>query len=497
MDHKDQIKNWRSLRGWRIYFLIFILGFLLYGRTLFFDFTYLDDNTLIIDNYPIISSFRNIGTIFGSDAFFSADKFYYRPLLNLSFAGDAAISGALPVIFHQTNILLHILAAMLVFQLFLKWQKSRGLALSLALLFLVHPVLAQAVAWIPGRNDSLLAIFVLVGFLSFLNFCDSPRLRYYIAYLIFLFLALLTKETAVFLPVLVVFYFLFLAPDKVIKSDRYLLLGGSSVAIFLWFLMRHFALSGETTRYSAALIQIIHNSPAILVYLGKLLFPFNLAVFPILADSRSIYGSAAAAVLILAWIFSRQKRNKYVIFSLFWFFLFLLPSFIRINGLPDFLEHRLYLSFVGFLFFLAELDWLKNLDFSRKNVKMITAIILLALSGLTWLHTVSFHDRLTFWQTAASQSPHSPLAQKNLGAMYYFQGDLKQAENYDQKALALNPQEPMVHNNLGVIYLDQKDYLRAEKEFQAELAINPGYDKAINNLARITSLLLSSKPRQE
>ena len=321
-----------------------------------------------------------------------------------------------------------------------------------------------------------------------------PRLRYYIAYLIFLFLALLTKETAIFLPVLVVFYFLFLAPDKVVKSDRYLLLGGSAVALFLWFLMRHFALGGETTQYRAALVEVTHNSPAILVYLGKLILPFNLAVFPVLADSRLLYGLVVLITLIAAYFFSRQKRNKYAFFGLLWFFLFLLPSFVRIGGLPDFLEHRLYLSFIGFLIFLAELDWIKNLDFNRKNVKIVTAIILLILSGLTWSHTASFRDGLTFWRVAASQSPHSPLVQKNLGAMYYFQGDRKRAEDYDQKALVLNPQEPMVHNNLGVIYLDQKDYLGAEKEFQAELRINPGYSRAVDNLNRVESLLILSKP---
>lgn len=494
MSYSAKIKDWRSLRGWRVYFFIFVLGLLLYSRTLFFDFSYLDDNTLIIDNYPIISNVKNIGLVFGSDAFFSPDKFYYRPLLTLSFMADAAIAGALPVVFHFSNILWHILAAILVFRLFLKWQGSRNLALAFSLLFLVHPVLTQAVAWIPGRNDSILTVFVLAGFLAFLNFCDSPRLLYYIAYLSFLFLALLTKETAIFLPVLVVFYFLFISPKKVAIVDRYLLLGGSAVIGFSWFLMRHFALGGETTQYSDALIQIIRNSPAILVYLGKLIFPFNLAVFPILPDSSKLYGLIVLGLLAAAWFFSREKRNNYVIFSFLWFFLFLLPSFIRINGLPDFLEHRLYLSFVGFMLFLGELRGVKSLDFGRKNVKIVTAIILLFLAGLTWFHSAKFSDRFTFWQAAAASSPHSPLAQRNLGVMYYFNRDVKQAQYYYQKALDLNPREPMVHNNLGVIYLDQKDYVRAEKEFKAELIVNPNYDKALANLARVEHLLAPQNP---
>jgi len=493
MNISDTIRDWRSLRGWRVYFIFFILGFLLYGRTLFFDFTYLDDNTLILENYPVISNIANIDTIFSSDVFLSASKSYYRPLLNLSFMGDTFIGGQLPVIFHLSNVFLHILAVILIFRLFLKWQGSRILAFCLALLFLIHPILTQAVAWIPGRNDSLLTVFVLASFLSFLNFCEAPRLRSYAAYLFFFGLALLTKETAVFLPVLIIFYFLFLAPRKVASSDRYLLIAGSAVVCFFWFLMRHFALGGETTEYTAALNGIAQNFPAIFIYLGKLLLPFNLAVFPILADSNILYGAVALVVFILAWLFSRHKSNHRIVFGWLWFFLFLLPSFIRINGLPGFLEHRIYLSFVGFLIFLAEVDRIKSLDFSRKHVKIVTAVIFLLLAGLTWNHSANFSDRLVFWRSAIASSPHSPLVQRNMGVMYYYRQDLSRAEEYYLRSLALNPREPMVHNNLGVIYLDRKEYARAAKEFREELLINPNYDKALANLERTEYLLFFQK----
>ena len=361
------------------------------------------------------------------------------------------------------------------------------LAFLLALLFLVHPIMTQAVAWIPGRNDSLLTVFILASFLSFLSFSERPRLKTYIAYLVFLFCALLTKESAVFFPALVIFYFLFIEPDKVAVSDRWLIVSGSAAAGFIWFLLRHFALGGETTQYAAALLDIGQNAPALLVYIGKLLWPFNLAVFPVLADSTLLYGLIALPLFAAAWWWSRVKRNRYIIFSVLWFLLFLLPSFIRVSGLPDFLEHRLYLSFIGFLIFLAELDWVKNLDFDRKNVKIISAVILLVLAGLTWQHSALFRDRLTFWQAAAASSPHSPLAQKNLGVMYYFDGNIGQAETYYQRALDLNPQESLIHNNLGVIYLAQHDYARAAKEFRAELVVNPRYDKALFNLGDLAS----------
>ena len=466
----------------RPYLILVILGLAIYARTIFFDFSYLDDNALILENYPIISNISNIGQIFSSDVFFSPDKFYYRPMLNISFLIDAVLAGPLPVMFHLSNILLHILASILVFQLFKKLGQNKYLAFLFSLLFLVHPVLTQAVAWVPGRNDSLLAIFVLGAFLSFLSFKEKPLLRYYLAYLIFLFGALLTKETAVFLPALVIFYWLFLESKKISVSDKWLFVIGSGAIGFFWFLMRRLALGGELTNYGSALLGVAGNSPALLVYIGKILFPFNLKTFPILEDSSLVPGVIAVIILSVLLFLSRQKRWPYVVFGVAWFLLFLLPAFIRPTGLPDFLEHRLYLSFIGFLILVAEIDWVKNLNWQSRRILALAGLFLIFLAALSFWHSGAFASRLSFWQSAAIGSPHSPLAQKNLGTMYYLDGANDKAEEYYQRALSLNSREAMVHNNLGVIYLNRGQYDRARQEFAQELQVNPNYDKALFNL---------------
>jgi len=478
----EHLHPWRSLRSWRPYFLIFVLGFLLYGQTLFFDFTYFDDQELIINKEEILKDVRNIGLIFTNDAFFYADKFYYRPLLNISFMWDAQVGGALAPLFHLDNILFHLLAVGLAFYLLTRLGARREVAFYLSLVFLAHPVLTQAVAWLPGRSDSLLAVFILSSFIAFLNFLRQPRLRSYIFYLLFFLLALLTKETAVVLPVLLLFYVYFIDRGNLERHDKYLLLLGSGAVAFIWFLLRHFALSGQPTDWMAAAWSVINNSPALLVHVGKLLWPFNLSVLPVLADSSLVYGMATVLILATVWFLSKQKRQPYMWFGVMWFFLFLLPSLVRLHDTADFLEHRLYLSFFGFLLVLAEFDFIKNIDFSRRATKIVAGASLSLLFLLTLWHSRSFSDRLTFWRAAATSSPHSALAQRNLGVMYYFMGDVPAAILYYTKALALNPREAMVHNNLGVIYMNQRNWVLAEQEFRAELAINPNYDKALFNI---------------
>jgi len=477
----ENFSPWQTLKSWRPYFLIFVLGFLIYSQTLFFNFTYLDDQELIINKVELLSNVKNFGLIFTNDVFFSVDKFYYRPLLNISFMMDAIFGSFLTPVFYLDNILLHILAAALIFYLLHRLLKRKLLAFFLSLIFLLHPMLVQAVAWIPGRNDSLLTVFVLIAFIAFLNFLEYPRLRSYIAYLFFFLAALLTKESAIGLPLLIIFYFLFVNRGALEKSDKFLLVVGSAGVTFIWFLMRYFSLGGEPSS-TASVFGFFSNLPALFLYLGTLIFPFNLAVLPILLDSTVIYG-VISLLIILAFLFlSQHKRNNYIIFGTLWFLIFLLPSFMNFSGVPYFNEHRLHLSFFGFLLVIAEIDFIKYLDFSKRAVKISAVTILLLLALISVWHSRSFSDRLTFWQAAVTKSPHLPLAQRNLGVMYYFAGNFAAATSADVKALELNTQEPMVHNNLGVMYMEKENWVLAEQEFRAELKINPNYDIALFNM---------------
>jgi len=471
-------------KTWRPYLLLFILGFLLYGQSLFFDFSYFDDQTLILENAPILSSYKNLGEVFTSDVFFSVNKYYYRPILNLSFMNDIHLGGELPFIYHFSNILLHILVAFLIFSLLLKLNYKKELAWFFAAIFLVHPVLTQAVAWIPGRNDSLLALFVLAAFNSFLLFKEKPRLLYYLSYLVFFLLALFTKESAAVLPLLVIFYFTVLEKKKISLNDKWLLIFGSLAVGFIWYIFRYFALGSDPVSLKIIFDSFIYNAPAFLVSFGKVFLPFNLSVLPILADAKIIYGLIALPIVLLALWFSKNKDGRKLSFGALWFLLFLLPSLVRLNLIdtPDFLEHRLYLPIIGLFMVVGEINWFKNIDFTKKVTKFIAAFILIFFFILSWNHIQVFKNRISFWQSAVKNSPDSALANRNLGAMYYLENDSASAEKSYRRALALNENEAMVHNNLGLIYLDRSSYGQAEKEFRKELSLYPNYDKALYNL---------------
>lgn len=463
----------------QVFLWLTLLGVLTYGWTVFFGFSYLDDNVLILDNLSFIQNLANIPQAFILEVFhvLHASAAYYRPMLTLSFMLDASLSGAHPFFYHLSNIIYHLVATILVYLFLKKMNISAKLSFFFAAVFAVHPVLAQAVAWIPGRNDSLLTIFALLAFIYFLNYLETNRLGDFGKHLLFFALALFTKESAVFILPLLFIYVLFILKRK-FTNVTILWFFGWGTSFIIWFILRRIALVNPIN-YSLPFIanSITNNFPAILLFLGKILFPFNLSVLPTLVDSSLIPGLISLVLLTVLLLLSKGKDIKLMLFGIVWFLVFLVPSFIRpdLSYIPDFLEHRVYLSMIGFFIVISQIKLI------RAN-QIVGSIIIGVLIIINFLHLPVYKNRMNFWQNAAKTSPSHPLAHKNLGSMYLFDGDYQRAEIEYAKALQINPQESMVHNNLGVIYMNQGNKAKAEEEFRKELVINPNYDKALNNL---------------
>lgn len=519
-----------------------------YGRTLSYGFTYLDDNALILRNVTFLTEGGLVPTVlraFGQEVFqvLHGGGAYYRPMLTVSFILDARLGGEGPFVYHLTNVAIHLAASCLVFATLAKvgaglrptgasipatahapggW--SGGAPFLLAVVFAVHPVLSQAVAWIPGRNDSLMALFALAAFACFADFLDRPgrrggRVGRYLAHLVFFALAILTKETALMLPAVCGAYWK--ASASTVREGtgpRRLPGRGAATALLLgwavvlggWFLLRRAALADPVpVTWGGMAKSLTLNSPALLQLVGKIVLPFNLSVLPLVEDTGFGYGIAAMILLgICAAAVLRagskaatapqqaRERLRLASFGAVWFLLFLLPSFLRPNphSPPDLLEHRAYLPIVGFLFLVSAGAGEPGGHGARGPGWRTAAWALIAgFAAITFVHVANFRDRMSFWTNAVRNSPHSPLAHRNLGVMHFLEGRLAEAESEYRKAISLNGSEPMAHNNLGLVYAMRGRFREAEAEFRKELAINPGYDDAYYNYG----LLRSAEKRVE
>ena len=184
----------------------------LYSSSLKFGLTYLDDNVWVLDYHWYLLNISHWRQIFVQHDMVSG--VFYRPLINLSFLLNAVIDGQQLFGYRFFNLFLHVINSLFIFILFGKLKYGYRLSLAAALIFAVHPVLTQAVVWIPGRTDSLLGFFIFPAFIFFLSYMESGRRRDLIFQGTFLLGALLTKESAVVFPLVCLVYAKFLKQES-------------------------------------------------------------------------------------------------------------------------------------------------------------------------------------------------------------------------------------------------------------------------------------------
>jgi tetratricopeptide (TPR) repeat protein len=468
-------------------YLIFVaVGFVLYFQTIKYGYTNLDDKTLIADDKDFISHLSSIPKAFQQNVFKEQTATFYRPLLVVSFIIDGVIGKMSLSMFHFTNILLHVLAVCLLFNLLVKLKTKENTAFLLSLVFLVHPSLTQAVAWVPGRNDSLLAVFVLASFLMLFRYFEQKKAVYFVLHSLFFLLALLTKETSIVLPVLLLMSLSLMYKEKLFSKKEIILGCVWVVSILIWYALRSNAIKLSAAAAPTQFLDNIEgNIPALLLYTGKLLLPFNLSVMPTMPDSTWLYGLFAIVFIVLAFVFTKTKMTGAIVFGTIWFILFLLPILLIPKEFAFYYEHRLYLPIIGVLIVFGQLQ-LKNRNAEKVFNGIIVGVAIL-FSGITFVHSNYFADKFKFWEQALATSPDSPYVNKILASIYYQEKMPEKAEELYLNALKLNPSESAVRNDLGVIYMEKNEYEKAKPLFEEELKMNPelNADKVNYNLGRI------------
>jgi protein O-mannosyl-transferase len=458
-------------------------------RTLWFGFTELDDRDLVVDDQGFLAHPANLLHAFGRSYMHAVDPghAYYRPLVTLSYAIDAQWSGARPFGYHLTNVALHAIACVLFLAVLRRFAMPGPVAVLAALVFAVHPALAEAVAWIPGRNDSLLAVSALAAWIFFLR--DRARASRIDRALHFVFfgLALLTKETAVALPIVWAAQAVLLgagSPEREARSWRgevpSLVYLGGWTALCGALVLAHGGLEGA----GVSAWVLLRNAPRLMASLGKVVFPFGPTVMSVPADLSPWPGGIAALGLAAGARFVPGVRAPVVVFGLIAFVALLVPVLAVPGTLV--LDNRLYLPACGVILAMAEIA--RAAAFERATpveprlFVALSGVAVLVLALVTSGYEESFRDRRAFAREAVAGSPHSPLAHFCLGQSYQLDGDADRALAEYALSLSLGPGE-VVHNNIAVLYMARARWADAERELRDELALDPRYARAYENLA--------------
>jgi len=479
------------LEKWKPYLWIILIILCLYAQTIFFDYVYLDDNNLIMERDQFLSDWSSVGQSFKEDAFNSHQEtaFYYRPLLTTSFIIDAHLGGTSSLTtFHITDIILHIITTILLLILLKQLKITGKKSFLLTILFSLHPIHLQAVAFIPGRNDPLLTIFILAAFIFFIKFIGSEKYRFLILSLLAYTASLFTKETAIMFPLIAIIY-LITNNYKIFKIKNLIYIVSTIPITLIWLDIRSKILNSSIIEdWEKIISSVLKSSSSIISYLGKITFPINLSPLPIKDDLPLIYGIIALFVFGFICYFSLKNNFSKTILGISWFLLFLFPALIQYSTpFPSFSEHRVYLPLIGLIIILGSFKWSTQNHKLKKIMPTVLSVGTIIVLGLfltkTITHARVYEDKISFWTSAVKYSPNSAFNHNNLGAMYYIDGNYAQAKEQWLIAKKLNPNEPLVSNNLGLIYDLEGEYNKAYNEYLKELQINPNYANAHYNLS--------------
>jgi tetratricopeptide (TPR) repeat protein len=463
---------------------IALLNLLAYRQTLSFAPVHLDEPQLLGERWGYLRARGSALDAFSHDAFNRGEGVFYRPLLTLSFIADARGAGARfdPAPFHRTNLALQLLNALLCFALFARLLRAPELAAAGALLFSLHPGLAAASGWIPGRNDALLFTFAALALLLLTEAARRRSAGLFLLHLLSFLLALLTKETALALLLLFPVWALAVAKDGPPAAKGRI---GPAAAALGWLccaglflFLRSGALAQAPAGSVPGLPDLLFRAAA---YAAYVFVPAGIPVYAWFQDLPAVRValSVLAGLLLFAGAWWRLREDRLLPCAFAAGVLFLLPAAFSDRFLP----HRLYLPV--FFFALAATHAAGRLLPGRRLVAPALAAAALGLGVLTFLSLQRFRDPDAFWQDAHAASPSCAEALYELGYAAQQRGEPAVAERWYLQAIAGHPLLPDAHNNLGVIYKQAGRFEEALRLYEAELALAPGKAYVLRNLGNL------------
>ncbi len=533
--------------------IIFFATFLVFGKATNNDFVNFDDPAFVLEN-PMVSEFsvENLKEIFTS-----LHTANWQPLTWLSHSLDHFLFGVNPQGHHFTSAFIHGLNAFLIFLLFELISRTsfpenrhkipiRYVGVAVAILFAIHPLRAESVAWVSERKDLLCALFVLLAYRSYISFHAQTAVETHrgwpISALLFSMLALMAKPMAVTIPVVLLIFDLFPLRRAVnvrgifclgIEKWPFFILSLSVGLITIFGQKKVGALAPITDlSFFERGINSLYN---VFFYLGKTLFPLNLAPFYPYAESLTIWTSKFVVALFFffgisifcfirwrqgqkywgaAWLYyltvvapvigliqvgSQGAADRYTYLpTLSLYFLFgsaLLYQIILLKSDSQKKRTFFLVSTIGVFLFICFASvaikqikiWKNGESLWRRNIEVFPkkqADVYRMLGDVLRIKE-RYREGEAMFKTALEIKKDYSAALSGLGLLYLEQGRWEESERNLSYAVEKDPKNVESKVNLGLVYLNIKDYKKSQSAFESALELEPDRLETLNNLGKL------------
>jgi protein O-mannosyl-transferase len=493
---------------------VLALTFFAFLPTFQSEFVNWDDDFNIGKNKFIADlTFANISQIFSTTIIGG-----YNPLSILSFAIERALFGEanLSLAIHTDNLLLHLVNVFLVWRIVGAMGFNKWSAIGVALLFGIHPMRVESVAWATERKDVLFGAFYFAAILQYIKYLKSESYgalsRPFLMAFGFFILSLFSKIQAVSLPLsmLALDYF-FQRPlsFKLIFEKIHFFLGSLAYGSVSIYLLKNAKTILDDEKMYNGFERIIIGFYSYAVYLGKFIFPWAMSAlypYPSVIPPEFYVFSLLLVASIAGIIWAYRKGMTYLVFGWVFFFVnFIFVSQIVGAGQGFLADRFTYIAYLGFFLILAA--YTEGSFFSRKKdgadseiaskgvfgristqespsslVKFAYIGYALVCFFMTYQQTKSWNNSGTLWTKALEFDDRSSTAWQNRALYYRDKNDMKQALNDLNAAIANNPTKAAEsYNSRGKTYTDMGDPNRALLDFATALNIKPALAEAWAN----------------
>lgn len=472
---------------------VLVLTFLVLSPALRNGWTNLDDPIYILENNLIKElsweSIRQMFTTFQVNG-------SYNPLVLLSWAVDYHFSELSPSFYHYTNLFLHLIVVSLVFYLALLLSKNKWVAFGTSLLFGIHPMHVEAVAWVTARKDLLYTLFYILGLIAYYFYQENKAHSYkwYYFFLCFMcyVLSLFSKGSAITFPLIL------WAMDYLKKrKDIQLLFFEKIPFIILSIVFTYISIKaqdlGEALQFRA--FYSVFDSLSVgfygyLDYLIKLVVPYRLSglhPYPTPSGTPVPWYFSVAAIPVLAiagYCISKIRTNRTLVFGFAFFFITLIPVIQVLSFAISVTADRFtYLPYFG-LFYLITIGivWIMHNrpKFKKLSIVLVTGFLLF-LSIKTFSYSKIWKNSDTVWSRVIKFYPDYFVSYVNRAAYRIEIGQLEKALKDCDKAIILKPNYYLAYYNRGYIYSKLGNIEKAIDNYTQTITLNNNSFQAYQN----------------
>ena len=497
-------------------FLI-ILTCSVYLQTKNNDFVSVDDNFYVTENEHIISgiTLENIKWAFSLSG---EEKNYWHPLTLISHMLDIQLWGLDAGKHHLTNLFLHIINTLLLFLVLRVMTGSQWKSAFVAALFALHPINVDTVAWIAERKNLLSTCFWFIVMLTYFNYTKRPSLIRYLLVVISFIMGLLAKPMLITLPFVLLLLdywpldrlsFSHIGSGSSIQShksvisslgdlpksrvilDKIPLILLSFLSVYVSTLSLKLSIYVNIISYEQIPIGLRIGNALVsyIAYIGKAIWPHNLAVYYPFPQSIPFWQSFGAFLLIVfisAIVIVTSRRHPYLLVGWLWYAGTLIPvSGLYQSGIwPAMADRWAYVPFIGIFIMVAwgVPELLEKWRLQKYYLFTLAGASLSILMIYSWIQVGYWKNSDTLFEHCIKVTVNNDVAHLWLAKTLIGEGDLDGAAKHCNEALKVAPNDKYINLIMGEIFIMKGDISKAVSYYTKAILIDPTYEDAYNSL---------------